>query len=92
MLLAIHRGETVGIDRIVEALWDVDLPLRPDRNVAAMVSRPEAGSSSDLVTGSVQQAAAAGMGIRPQCSWRTFSGQDHERWTWVVRCCSGSRD
>lgn len=30
LLLVVHRGETVGIDRIVEVLWDDDLSRRPE--------------------------------------------------------------
>ena len=51
MLLAVHRGQDVGVDRIVEALWDGDLPRQPERNVATMVSRLRAVLGSDVITG-----------------------------------------
>jgi DNA-binding SARP family transcriptional activator/tetratricopeptide (TPR) repeat protein len=51
MLLAVHRGLTVGIDRIVEALWADDLPRRPERNVATLVSRLRAVLGPDVITG-----------------------------------------
>jgi len=52
MLLAVHRGQVVGVDRVVEALWDDDLPLKPKRNVATLVSRLRAVLGADVITAS----------------------------------------
>jgi DNA-binding SARP family transcriptional activator/energy-coupling factor transporter ATP-binding protein EcfA2 len=38
-LLLVHRGRPVGMDTIVEALWGTAPPAKPERNVAALVSR-----------------------------------------------------
>ena len=51
MLLAVHRGQFVGVDRIVDALWDERLPREPDRNVATLVSRLRAMLGSEVITG-----------------------------------------
>ena len=51
MLLAVHRGRDVGVDRIVDALWDVDLPHRAERNVASLVSRLRAVLGSEVIIG-----------------------------------------
>jgi DNA-binding SARP family transcriptional activator len=51
MLLAVHRGRDVGVDRIVEALWDDELPRRPERNVATLVSRLRGVLGSEVITG-----------------------------------------
>ena len=51
MLLAVHRGRDVGVDRIVDELWDVDLPRRPERNVASLVSRLRAVLGSEVIIG-----------------------------------------
>jgi DNA-binding SARP family transcriptional activator/tetratricopeptide (TPR) repeat protein len=51
MLLAVHRGRVVDVDRIVEALWADDLPRRPERNVATLVSRLRAVLGRDVITG-----------------------------------------
>lgn len=50
MLLAVHRGQAVGVDRIVEALWD-DPPRQPERNVATLVSRLRAVLGPEVITG-----------------------------------------
>src|SRR6478672_2935438 len=50
MLLAVHRGRDVGVDQIVDALWD-DMPRRPERNVATLVSRLRAVLGSEVIIG-----------------------------------------
>ena len=50
MLLAVHRGRDVGVDRIVDALWD-DMPRQPERNVATLVSRLRALLGSEVIIG-----------------------------------------
>ena len=50
MLLAVHRGRDVGVDRIVDALWD-DMPRRPERNVATLVSRLRGLLGSEVIIG-----------------------------------------
>ena len=34
MLLVVHRERVVGVDRIVDALWDERAPQEPEKNVA----------------------------------------------------------
>ena len=51
MLLAVHRGQSVGVDRIVDALWEDDPPRQPERNVATLVSRLRAVLGPDVITG-----------------------------------------
>jgi DNA-binding SARP family transcriptional activator len=50
-LLAVQRNQPVTIDRITEALWATGPPLRPERNVATMVSRLRAVLGADVVVG-----------------------------------------
>jgi DNA-binding SARP family transcriptional activator len=38
-VLAVHQGQFVPIDKLIDILWGGDAPERPDRNVAALVSR-----------------------------------------------------
>jgi DNA-binding SARP family transcriptional activator len=53
MMLAVHRGQVVGSDRIIDALWDGHPPRRAEQNVATLVSRLRAAlglrQSSELV-------------------------------------------
>ena len=37
-LLAWHRGSTVSVDRIVDALWEAEPPSRPEASIQAMMS------------------------------------------------------
>ena len=37
-LLAWHRGSTVSVDRIVDALWEAEPPNRPEASIQAMMS------------------------------------------------------
>lgn len=38
-VLAVHQGHFVSIDKLIDILWSGDAPERPDRNLAALVSR-----------------------------------------------------
>lgn len=51
MLLVVNRGQFVGVDRIVDALWGKRPPQEPDRNVATLVSRLRAVLGSQVVVG-----------------------------------------
>ena len=51
MLLVVHRGRVVGVDRIVDALWDESPPRHPEQNVATLVSRLRAALGSDVIIG-----------------------------------------
>ena len=51
MLLAVCRGQFVGVDRIVDALWEDHGPREPERNVATLVSRLRAVLGSEVITG-----------------------------------------
>jgi DNA-binding SARP family transcriptional activator len=50
-LLAVERGRTVEIDRIVEVLWNGDPPKRPADNVATLVSRLRRTLGSGSIAG-----------------------------------------
>jgi DNA-binding SARP family transcriptional activator len=50
-LLVVERGRTVGVDRIVEALWADRAPTRPVDNVATLVSRLRATLGPAIVVG-----------------------------------------
>ena len=51
MLLAVSRGRTVPVDRIVDALWPDRPPQRPADNVATLVSRLRAALGADVIVG-----------------------------------------
>ncbi len=38
-ILAVRQGRFVGVDELVELLWDGDAPERPERGIATLVSR-----------------------------------------------------
>src|SRR5262249_54275036 len=38
-VLAVNQGRFVPIDELIDILWGADAPARPERNVAALVSR-----------------------------------------------------
>ena len=87
MLLAVHRGQVVGVDRIVEALWEDGPPRQPEQNVATLVSRLRAVLGPEVITGGrggyrlgappavrvdVDVAAAVGRrGAPASCGWGT---------------------
>jgi DNA-binding SARP family transcriptional activator/tetratricopeptide (TPR) repeat protein len=51
MMLAVHRGQVVGSDRIIDALWDGHPPRRAEQNVATLVSRLRAALGSAAILG-----------------------------------------
>jgi DNA-binding SARP family transcriptional activator len=50
-LLAVEQGRLVGIDRVVEVLWDGAPPLHPAENVATLVSRLRTRLGPEVITG-----------------------------------------
>ena len=52
MLLAVHPGQVVGVDRIVDVLWGNDPPRDPEQNVATLVSRLRSALGSTTIVGS----------------------------------------
>lgn len=51
MLLAVSRGQVVGVDRIVDALWQDRRAREPERNVSSLVSRLRAVLGSEVIIG-----------------------------------------
>ena len=50
-LLASRRGQVVSPEGLVDALWGVRPPERPERNVATLVSRLRAQLGADVIAG-----------------------------------------